>query len=115
VALLIQQPKTLLLPIHKSTVTNCVAADSKIGNQKLCRCQVRNWQRWWRHFGFTSCFFLGVYKFIFLADFIINDMEKDHQNPLILRCWFLATGRNRCPIWQAHIRVQDEQVTFNVF
>jgi hypothetical protein len=82
---------------------NCVTANSEIGSDG----------------GVISVLllllFLGVYKFIFLVDFIINDMEKDHQNPLILRCWFLATGRNRCPIWQAHIRVQDEQVTFNVF
>jgi len=33
-----------------------------------------------------------VDKFIFLADFIILDMEEDGDVPIILGCPFLATG-----------------------
>ena len=34
-----------------------------------------------------------VDKFIFPVDFIILDMEEDHEVPLILERPFLATGR----------------------
>jgi hypothetical protein len=43
VSLLIQKltAKTMSVAIQKSTVKNCVAADSEIGSQKLCRCRLR--------------------------------------------------------------------------
>jgi hypothetical protein len=70
-----RQPKTVSLPIQKSTAKNSVAADSEIdsqnfsaadsefGSQKVCRCRLRNRQQKWSHFSFTSFFFvfLGVY------------------------------------------------------
>ncbi|KAL5580055.1 hypothetical protein UlMin_012497 [Ulmus minor] len=58
-----------------------------------------------------------VYKFIFPADFIVLDMEEDREIPLILGRPFLATGRTLIDVHQGKLilRVQDEQVTFNVF
>jgi hypothetical protein len=52
-----RQPKTVSLPIQKSTAKNSVAADSEIdsqnfsaadsefGSQKVCRCRFRNRQQ----------------------------------------------------------------------
>ncbi|KAL5580118.1 hypothetical protein UlMin_012560 [Ulmus minor] len=58
-----------------------------------------------------------VDKFIFPADFIVLDMEEDREIPLILGRPFLATGRTLIDVHQGKLilRVQDEQVTFNVF
>ncbi|KAL5542831.1 hypothetical protein UlMin_010541 [Ulmus minor] len=58
-----------------------------------------------------------VDKFIFPADFIVLDMEEDWEVPLILGRPFLATGRTLIDVHQGKLilRVQDEQVTFNVF
>ncbi|KAL5560607.1 hypothetical protein UlMin_036818 [Ulmus minor] len=58
-----------------------------------------------------------VDKFIFPANFIVLDMEEDREVPLILGRPFLATGRTLIDVHQGKLilRVQDEQVTFNVF
>ncbi|KAL5556754.1 hypothetical protein UlMin_038990 [Ulmus minor] len=58
-----------------------------------------------------------VDKFIFPADFIVLDMEEDREVPLILGRPFLTTGRTLIDVHQGKLilRVQDEQVTFNVF
>ena len=58
-----------------------------------------------------------VDKFIFPADFIVLDMEEDREMPLILGRPFLATGRTLIDVQQGKLilRVQDEQVVFNVF
>jgi hypothetical protein len=57
-----------------------------------------------------------VDKFIFPADFIILDMEEDHDIPIILGRPFLATGRALIDVQEGKLilRVQDEQVTFNI-
>ncbi|KAL5555523.1 hypothetical protein UlMin_037759 [Ulmus minor] len=58
-----------------------------------------------------------VDKFIFPVNFIVLDMEEDREVPLILGRPFLATGRTLIDVHQGKLilRVQDEQVTFNVF
>ncbi|KAL5569930.1 hypothetical protein UlMin_026505 [Ulmus minor] len=58
-----------------------------------------------------------VDKFIFPADFIVLDMEEDREISLILGRPFIATGRTLIDVHQGKLilRVQDEQVTFNVF
>ena len=58
-----------------------------------------------------------VEKFIFPVDFIELDMEEDRDIPIILSHPFLATGRALIDVQKCEltIRVQDEQVTFNVF
>ncbi|KAL5580236.1 hypothetical protein UlMin_012678 [Ulmus minor] len=58
-----------------------------------------------------------VDKFIFPTDFIVLDMEEDREIPLILGRPFLATGRTLIDVHQGKLilRVQDEQVTFDVF
>ena len=44
-------------------------------------------------------------------------MEEDHEVPLILGRPFLATGRAMIDVQQGNLilRINDEQVTFNVF
>ncbi|KAL5554098.1 hypothetical protein UlMin_041499 [Ulmus minor] len=60
---------------------------------------------------------IKVDKFIFPADFVVLDMEEDREIPLILGRPFLATGRTLIDVQQGKLilRVQDEQVTFDVF
>ncbi|XP_075499729.1 uncharacterized protein LOC142538253 [Primulina tabacum] len=58
-----------------------------------------------------------VDKFIFPVDFVVLDMEEDHEIPLILGCPFLATGRALIDVQKGELvlRLNDEKVTFNVF
>ncbi|PIM99261.1 DNA-directed DNA polymerase [Handroanthus impetiginosus] len=58
-----------------------------------------------------------VDKFIFPADFIIVDMEADSEIPIILGRPFLATRRTLIDVQKGEltIRVQNQQITFNVF
>ncbi|KAI3461414.1 hypothetical protein Pfo_018077 [Paulownia fortunei] len=58
-----------------------------------------------------------VDKFIFPADFILLDMEEDQDIPIILGRPFLATGRALIDVQKGELilRVQDDQVSFNVF
>ena len=60
---------------------------------------------------------IKVDKFIFPVDFVVLDMEEDREVPLILGRPFLATGRTLIDVQQGKLilRVQDEQVTFDVF
>ena len=56
-------------------------------------------------------------KFIFPAYFIILDMQKDKEVSIILGRPFLATGRAMIDVQKGELglRVQEEEVTFNVF
>ena len=58
-----------------------------------------------------------VDKFIFPVDFIILDYEADRDVPKIRRRPFLATRRTLIDVQKGELtmRVQDKQVTFNVF
>ena len=58
-----------------------------------------------------------VYKFIFLVDFIVLDMEEDHEVPLIVGRLFLAMGRALIGVQQGNLmlRINDEHITFDVF
>ncbi|XP_024984058.1 uncharacterized protein LOC112519984 [Cynara cardunculus var. scolymus] len=58
-----------------------------------------------------------VDKFIFPADFLVLDYEADRNVPIILGRPFLATGRTLIDVQKGEltIRVNDQQVTFNVF
>ena len=58
-----------------------------------------------------------VDKFIFLADFIVLDMEEDKEIPIILGRPFLATGRAMIDAQRGELklRVQEDEVKFNVF
>ena len=60
---------------------------------------------------------MKVDKFIFPADFIILDYEENKDIPIILGKSFLATGRTLIDVQKGELtmRVQDQQVTFNVF
>ena len=50
-------------------------------------------------------------------DFIVLDMEKDREMPIILGWQFLATGRALIDVQEEELRlrVQDEEVKFSVF
>ena len=58
-----------------------------------------------------------VDKFIFPAYFIILDMQEDKKVPIILERPFLAIGRAMIDVQKGELRlrVQEEEVTFNVF
>ena len=58
-----------------------------------------------------------VDKLIFLADFIVLDMEEDKEIPIILGRPFLSTGRAMIDMQMGELklRVQDDEVKFNVF
>ncbi|XP_062104242.1 uncharacterized protein LOC133815414 [Humulus lupulus] len=58
-----------------------------------------------------------VDKFIFPADFIILDYEADRDVPIILGRPFLAIGKTLIDVQNRELtmRVNDQQVTFNVF
>ena len=58
-----------------------------------------------------------VDKFIFLADFILLDMEKDKEIPIILGRPFLATRRAMIDVQRGELklRVREDEVKFNVF
>ncbi|XP_062103191.1 uncharacterized protein LOC133814215 [Humulus lupulus] len=58
-----------------------------------------------------------VDKFIFPADFIILDYEADRDVLIIFGRTFLATGRTLIDVQtgELNLRVNDQQVTFNVF
>ncbi|KAL5568453.1 hypothetical protein UlMin_025028 [Ulmus minor] len=58
-----------------------------------------------------------VDKFIFPVDFIVLDYDADLEVPIILGRPFLATGRTLIDVKKGELtmRVQDENVTFNVF
>ncbi|XP_039134255.1 uncharacterized protein LOC120271647 [Dioscorea cayenensis subsp. rotundata] len=56
-------------------------------------------------------------KFIFPADFIVLDMEEDKDIPILLGRPFLAPGKALIDVKRGELclRVQEEEVTFNVF
>ena len=58
-----------------------------------------------------------VDKFIFPAYFIVLDMEKDKELPIILGRPFLATGRAMIDAQKGELklRVQNDEVRFSVF
>ncbi|KAJ9539557.1 hypothetical protein OSB04_032290 [Centaurea solstitialis] len=67
--------------------------------------------------GKTEDILVKVDKFIFPADFIILNCEVDKKVPIILGRPFLATGRALIDVHKGELtmRVNDQQVTFNVF
>ena len=58
-----------------------------------------------------------VDKFIFLANFIVLDMEEDKEIPIILGRPFLATDKAMIDAQKRELklRMQDNEVRFNVF
>lgn len=60
---------------------------------------------------------IKIAKFIFLANFIILDMDKDKDISIILERPFLAIGWALIDVqWRdLRLQVQDEEVTFNIY
>ena len=56
-------------------------------------------------------------KLIFPTDFIVLDMEKDREIPIILGKSFLATGKAMIDVQRGELklRVQGDEVKFSVF
>ena len=67
--------------------------------------------------GIIEDILVKVDKFIFPADFVVLDMEEDTNIPIILGRPFLATGGALIYVQKGELklRVQDEEVVFNVF
>ncbi|XP_062113975.1 uncharacterized protein LOC133824984 [Humulus lupulus] len=60
---------------------------------------------------------LKVDKFVFLVDFVVLDMEEDHEIPLILGHYFLAIGGALIDVQACHLtlRVNEEKVRFDIY
>ena len=58
-----------------------------------------------------------VDKFLFLAVFIVLDVEEDKEIPIILGRPFLATGKAMIDMQKRELKliVQDNEVRFSVF
>jgi hypothetical protein len=77
--------KICVVAVLKISNKNYVAADSdistksytgadlEIGNQTLCRCRLRNRQRWWSHFWFYFNIFYWCLKFSYSNK---SDLQK---------------------------------------
>ena len=67
--------------------------------------------------GITEDVLVKVDKFIFPVEFIILDKQEDKEVPIILGQPFLTTGRAMIVMQKGELRlrVQEEEVTFNVF
>ncbi|XP_052198389.1 uncharacterized protein LOC127805674 [Diospyros lotus] len=68
-------------------------------------------------YGVIEDVLVKVEKLILPADFLVLDMEEDKDIPIILGRPFLATGRTLIDVQKRELtmRVQDQEVTFNVF
>ncbi|XP_052185196.1 uncharacterized protein LOC127796831 [Diospyros lotus] len=68
-------------------------------------------------YGVIEDVLVKVEKLILPADFLVLDMEEDKDIPIILGRPFLATGRTLIDVQKGELtmRVQDQEVTFNVF
>ncbi|XP_052172163.1 uncharacterized protein LOC127788087 [Diospyros lotus] len=68
-------------------------------------------------YGVIEDVLLKVEKLILPVDFLVLDMEEDKDIPIILGRPFLATSRTLIDIQKGELtmRVQDQEVTFNVF
>ena len=58
-----------------------------------------------------------VDKFIFLADFIVLDMEEDKEIPIILSRPFLATSGALIDVHNGELKLRalEDEITFHVF
>ncbi|XP_075494765.1 uncharacterized protein LOC142532332 [Primulina tabacum] len=67
--------------------------------------------------GIVEDVLVKIDKFIFPADFVILDMEEDHDAPLIFGRPFLATGRALIDVHKGELtlRVGGEAVIFNIY
>ena len=56
-------------------------------------------------------------KFIFLEDFIVLDMEKDKEIPIILSKPFLVTGGALIDVHKGELKLRalGDEITFHVF
>ncbi|XP_073277664.1 uncharacterized protein [Primulina huaijiensis] len=67
--------------------------------------------------GFIEDVLVKVKKFIFSADFVVLDIEKEMEMTLILGRPFLATGKALIDVQEGklRLRVGEEETTFDVF
>ncbi|XP_045809920.1 uncharacterized protein LOC123904283 [Trifolium pratense] len=68
-------------------------------------------------YGILQDVLVRVAEFVFPADFVILDMEENAEMPLLLGRPFLATGRALIDVEMDDLmlRLNDEQVNFNIF
>ena len=67
--------------------------------------------------GVIKVVLVKVNKFIFLADFVVLDMEEDHDVALTLVRPFLATSKALIDVYSGELtlRVNEEEVIFNIY
>jgi len=68
-------------------------------------------------YGVIQDLLIKVDKFFFPVDFVVVDMEEDHEVPVILGRPFMKTARMMIDLDEGimKIRVQDEEVKFTLF
>ncbi|XP_058783297.1 uncharacterized protein LOC131657974 [Vicia villosa] len=68
-------------------------------------------------YGVVQDLLVKVDKFFFSVDFVVVDMEEDHEVPVILGKPFMKTARMMIDMDAGimKVRVQDEEVKFNLF
>ncbi|CAJ2651827.1 unnamed protein product [Trifolium pratense] len=68
-------------------------------------------------YGILQDVLVRVAEFVFPVDFVILDMEENAEMPLLLGRPFLATGRALIDVEMGDLmlRLNDEQVNFNIF
>ncbi|XP_073033769.1 uncharacterized protein [Primulina eburnea] len=92
--------------------------DLKLGEVKptTITLQLANWSLTYPH-GIVEDVLVKTDKFIFPADFVILDMEKDQDAPLIFGRPFLATGKALIDVHKGELtlRVGGEAVIFNIY
>ena len=90
----------------------------KLGETKPTTISLQLADRSYRHpQGVIENVLVKVDKFLFLADYVILDMEEDDKVPIILGRPFLAAGKAQINVQEGELklRVQGDEVTFHVF
>ena len=87
----------------------------KLGEEKLMTISLQLADKSYQHpRGVIENVLVKVDKFIFLAYFVILDMEEDDKVPIILSRPFLSTGKAQINMQESELklRVQGDEVTF---
>ena len=90
----------------------------KLGEPKSTTISLQLAERSYQHpRGIIENVLVKVGKFVFLADFVILDMDEDNSVPIILGRPFLATGKAQINVQEGELklRVQGDEITFHVF
>ena len=70
-----------------------------------------------RPYGVVEDVLVKVRRFTFRADFVIMDIEKDAEIPLILGCPFMLTANCMVDMGKGNLQIgiDDQKITFDLF